>query len=130
MNWKLIRNNKTFYYTFGTLSNDEFTCFTLERPDKNNAPDISCIPVGVYTCKRVNSPKFGDTFQVMDVPNRDHILIHSGNTVEDVHGCIELGMKQGVLNGEFAVLNSKVAFQKFMEQNIGYDEFTLVVKEA
>ena len=59
---------------------------TLERPWKNNQRGISCIPAGFYECRRVKSPKFGDTFQVMHVPNRSEILFHKGNLEDDTHG--------------------------------------------
>jgi len=33
--------------------------------------------------KSFNSPKFGETYMVMDVPGRDRILFHLGNTKGD-----------------------------------------------
>jgi Family of unknown function (DUF5675) len=124
----LNRKKKTNSYIFGELSNPDFVCLTLERPDKGNAPDVSCIPVGIYTCKRIISPKFGETFEVTGVPNRSNIEFHSGNVVEDSHGCIILGTYEGILHNEFAVLGSKAAFQKFMKSLEGINTFQLEVR--
>ncbi|MBF0473507.1 MAG: hypothetical protein HQK93_07210 [Nitrospirae bacterium] len=32
---------------------------TLELPFKQNEHSISSIPTGIYTCRRIESPKFG-----------------------------------------------------------------------
>lgn len=100
---------------------------TLELPDYNNKPRVSCIPTGVYQCKIVNSPKFGAVYGVQDVPNRSAILIHAGNYGGDVskgfktniQGCILLGKQRGNLGGQQAVLNSKVALAEFMREMDG-----------
>ena len=60
------------------IHEDEIIALTLENPWRDNTPNISCIPIGTYLCKRVDSPKFGDTFEVSDVSGRTHILFHSG----------------------------------------------------
>ena len=66
-------------------------CFTLERPWKDNQREVSCIPPGLYRCQRVVSEKFGETLLVTNVPNRDGIVFHCGNTVENTKGCILVG---------------------------------------
>ncbi len=108
---------------------------TVEEEWLNNRPNISCIPAASYTCKRVNSPKFGITFEVMDVPGRTHILLHPLNTEEGSRGCIGMGVRLGVLkvtdedSGEkvwkLAALSSRVAFEAWMDSMEGIDEFTL-----
>lgn len=76
-------------------------CTSLERPyidaDGDGVSDrnVSSIPAGEYTCRRVNSPKFGNTFEVTGVSGRSHILFHKGNTVSDSRGCILLGSSPG-----------------------------------
>lgn len=55
--------------------------YTLERPWKDNASNVSCIPSGIYTCRPYSSPKYPDVYEVTNVPKRDHILFHSGNRV-------------------------------------------------
>lgn len=100
---------------------------TLERPWLNNKQQVSCIPCGVYICKRVKSPKFGITFEVTNVPNRSHILHHSGNFVKDTLGCVILGVRFGKINNTIAVLDSKKAFNKFMDKLTNVNEFKLNV---
>lgn len=119
--------------TTGVLLKDGVPiCLTLENPWLENRVRVSCIPGGTqYTCTKVDSPKFGKTWEVTSVRNRTHILFHKGNTAEDTLGCIVLGSYYGELyNREkdiynLAVLNSKRAFNYFMKLMNGYDDFTL-----
>ena len=94
--------------TIGELSNG---MYVLERPWLNNAHDISCIPSGTYTCVRINSPKFGVVFEVTNVPDRSHILIHNGNTVEDCKGCLLIGK----VKGYESIASSRDALKELME---------------
>jgi hypothetical protein len=113
----------------GVMIIDDHVCFsTLEPEWKNNAANISCIPEGQYLCKRIDSPKHGDTFQVMNVPERNYIEIHSGNTEVDTEGCILLGMEPGEVDGKRAILSSKAAFERFMQIMTNIQTFILTVK--
>ncbi len=86
---RVIDNGKT---TFGVLIfNNIPACVTLEPPWINNNLDISCIPAGIYKYKKYSSEKFKDVWEILDVPNRHSILIHSGNYVQDTHGCVIIG---------------------------------------
>ena len=50
------------------------------------------ISIGVYGVILNKSPKFGRVLpRLVDVPEREGILIHRGNTAEDFTGCIGLG---------------------------------------
>ena len=90
--------------------------FTLERPWLDNKTGVSCIPSpGVYHAKLRKSPHLGITYWLHDVPDRQFILIHSGNVVAHVQGCIVLGLMRGWLRGERAVFQSVTAVRKFME---------------
>lgn len=113
---------------------------TVEEEWQNNLPSISCIPASPpegYICKRVQSPKFGNTFEVTNVPGRSHILFHALNTEEGTRGCIGLGVRLGVLrvtdedSGEkvykLAGLSSRVAMDAWLQTMEGIDEFTLHV---
>lgn len=117
---------------FGVLTlNGQVFCVTLELPNKNNKRKISCIPTGQYTCKRFKSPKFGNTWQVMNVPNRNYILLHAGNTVEDIEGCIILAEKYGKIKGvDRGVLNSGITFKNFLEATKDCTSLTLNIVEA
>lgn len=105
-------------------------CLTLEPPWKDNQKNISCIPADTYFCNRVRSPKYGITFEVTLVENREHILFHWGNRVRNTKGCILLGEEYGYLDGHPAILSSKRAFNEFMRKLEGEDEFALVIEVA
>jgi hypothetical protein len=70
---------------------------TIELPWKDNAHNISCIPTGTYNTVKIYSPKRGKCFQLLDVLERDGILIHIGNYAHgvkiDTLGCILPGSK-------------------------------------
>ena len=104
---------------------------TLERPWLNNERSVSCIPAGQYACRRVQSPKFGNTFEVTGVPGRTHILFHKGNQVEETQGCILVAEQFGKLgNGNMAVLQSGQGFTEFMLLLAVFDEFTIDILEV
>ena len=119
--------------SFGTFGvwrlNKSIFCVTLEPPDRLNAPFQSSIPAQQYICHKVTSPKFGETYQVMHVPGRDNVLLHSGNRVEDTEGCIILAEHFGKLKGQRAVLNSGDTFKRFMIVMKGIKFFHLTIHE-
>lgn len=92
----LKRISFTKHGTFGVLT---YTspgglipiCLTLEDPWLDNMPNISCIPSGLYICRRTESPKFGEVYEVTNVVGRVGVLFHKGNTMHDTQGCILLG---------------------------------------
>lgn len=111
----IVRLEKSSAGTFGVLRMDgEVFCVTLEPPDRGNLPEVSCIPVGEYDCRRVESPSFGATYEIGGVPGRSHILFHQGNVATDTRGCVLLGRGFGVVAGERAVLRSRPAFREFL----------------
>jgi len=115
--------------TFGVLRDEGIPfCLTLERLWLNNRKSESCIPEGLYICKRLQSPKFGNTFEVTQVPDRTAILIHKGNIIEDSHGCIILGEQFEPLNGHNAVLSSGKAFDEFLQRTRDLNEFELIIQ--
>lgn len=78
--------------------NGELIAHTLELAWKDNAKQSSCIPKGTYKVIKRNSPKYSDHFHVLDVPNRDYILIHHGNYYTDILGCILVGSSHSDIN--------------------------------
>lgn len=123
--------------TYGVLSGpDGPLVVTLERPWEDNAVGKSSIPVGTYPCKRVQSPKFGDTFEVAKVAGRSAILCHAGNSIDDSRGCILVGTTFDPVGGTNAkigvtgVTGSKIAFDEFKDYLRARDEFTLIVSVA
>ncbi len=60
----------------------------LELPYNNNKRSISRINAGIYNCVKRYSAKYGNHFHVLDVLDRDYILIHVGNYYTDTRGCL------------------------------------------
>ena len=112
--------------TFGKLNIDDMNFFTVERPWLDNKPMISCIPAGKYALEPHDSPKHPDTWalvndslRVSHYPFQDHryaILIHPGNTMQDVQGCIAPGLKLGSVKGKWAVLSSRDAYTSIIHR--------------
>jgi hypothetical protein len=100
---------------------------TLENPWLDNAQDISCIPAGEYVCRRVVSPRYGETFEITLVPGRTHILFHWGNYPSNTEGCVLLGTSRAV--DVPAVWSSRAAHAEFMTAVQGVDEFHLTIYE-
>jgi len=119
--YRMTRGNQG---TLGMLYYEDFRCYTLELPWKNNQRNISCIPSGTYNVKIRLSSKYGQVYWVSDVPDRSFILIHSGNWAGDtskgykthVNGCILLGKQRGLLNKQLAVLNSRITVRAFQNK--------------
>ena len=129
---ELIRlENSHQYGTFGVLKiGKQVFCVTLEPPNFDNMRNTSCIPAGQYLCSRIESPNFGETYEVRHVPNRSHILFHAGNWVRNTEGCILLAQHYGKLQGNRAVLNSGATFRRFLSELGDYDTFSLTIREA
>jgi hypothetical protein len=126
--------------TFGTLAFGRTVRHTLELPWRNNARQRSCIPVGVYRCSLVNSPRFGIVYQVHDVPGRTHVLIHPANLAGDIEkgwetelqGCIAPAVRLGAMKNDLgrmqpAGLVSRTATRELMEW-AGGKPFTLEIQ--
>lgn len=125
------RLSDTGHATFGQLIDDENRkiAVTLERPWLGNQRSVSCVPPGVYFAHRRFSPKHGyEVFELADVPYRDNIELHIGNLAHrDSLGCILLGNRFGLVDGENGILESRAAFQRFMDIMRGQDTFRLSI---
>lgn len=100
---------------------------TLEEAWLNNQQRISCIPTGKYLCTQHDSPKFGSTYLVNDVPNRSHILFHPGNSAMDTEGCILVGSSYNSSLGATGITNSRDAFLRFLRLLKDIDKFELEI---
>lgn len=117
---------------------------TVERPWVSNGefqggrPFESCVPDGEYRLRShirpggrpsfiLSNPELGVWEQDVDRESQDWgrylVLIHPGNTVKDVVGCIAPGMS----GDHNSVSNSRVAFNKIHELLEGY-EHKLVIE--
>ncbi len=129
MNVFLDRTKLSVNETFGTMRTESsFLCFTIERPWLDNQSKISCIPVGTYSVQKYISPKHGEVWEVMNVPNRYNIEIHPANFASQLLGCIAPGSSMGEINGVPAVLNSQNTF-KALKKALP-DNFTLIVSQT
>ena len=127
---RLIRVSHTEDAVFGVLLDFIGIPFavTAELPWKGNLPQISCVPAGEYLCKRIISPKFGETFEMQGVENRSHILFHKGNiALQDSKGCILIGEQFELVNGKPGILQSGKGFSEFMAKLYYHDVFNLVI---
>src|SRR5208337_1783860 len=108
--------------TFGTLVMDNGHRFiTGELPWRDNKSGLSCIPIGIYKCAYLNSPKHGMCYHVTNVEGRQDVEIHSANFMGDkekgLHcellGCIALGLTMGRMSGQDALFSSRDAITAF-----------------
>ena len=119
---------KRHYYpdcTLSTFDMEELALFSVELPWLGNEEFKSCIPENEYICKRVDSPKYGDCFEVTCVKDREHVLFHIGNWSWNSTGCICLGL--GINLDLRMVTDSELAMRKFMFKLDGINEFALKV---
>ena len=140
--------------TFGRLypldETNEVMFYTVERPwwwepdTPAGVPFRSCIPEGKYNVMRTSTPKHKQTFildsdenwvfhEKQDESSRYGILIHIGNTMYDVVGCIAPGISLGVVRHKkiqcWAVLQSQIAFDQLWGLDLG-DEFELNITQV
>ncbi|WP_448138063.1 DUF5675 family protein [Sphingobacterium siyangense] len=76
--------------TNGTITyQGEEICHTIELPDRNNIPRISCIPIGQYKLEKRRYAKHGEQIGIPMVLGREAILIHAANNaLKELQGCI------------------------------------------
>ena len=89
MELELIRT----YYPTGTNGKIQylgsFLMYSIELPWKENLAQVSCIPEGRYELVKRWSPKFNRHLHVMNVSQRENILIHPANdAMHELKGCI------------------------------------------
>ena len=110
--------------------------YTIELPWRGNAEDESCIPPGAYRAQRHDSPTFGPTYWLRDVPGRTEVLIHAANSPTDLDGCIGPGASYGwagdywdgverPLRAEHAVWDSRDTLDRLLER--GADELDVEI---
>ena len=131
INLLIIRDTFSEKSTVGELFlNGERMCDTLENPYINNERSISCIPEGEYKV-RLRTARESATREylhllVKDVPNRDWILFHRGNSAKDTSGCILVGFS----SKQDYVKNSTFAMDLLMKEiiNLGGEKINLIIK--
>ena len=121
--------------TFGQFVAGILGLVSGELPWRDNAPSISCIPVGTYSCSWTLSPRFKrPLYLVAGVRARAGIRFHPANLMgaaplrSQLNGCIALGEKFGWIDGQKALLLSAPALRKF-ETYFGGRPFILEIRE-
>ena len=124
---KLVRTVATSEGTKGRLyvPGIAVAYHTMENPWLQNKRKDSCIPLGTYICRPVDSPRFGKTIEVTNVPDRSHILFHAGNSPDDTDGCILIGMN-GSPSNTMWIGSSKPAVAEFLSL-LGKETFELEI---
>jgi hypothetical protein len=131
VNLLIIRDTFTEVSTIGNLFLDgEWLCDTLELPYIDNQRSISCIPAGHYKVRlrtaRESATRDYLHLLVEDVPNRDYILFHIGNSAKDTRGCVLVGIG----TEQDLVKNSTLAMDLLMKEilNLGGTNINLIIK--
>lgn len=115
------------------LSDDDYDhVYTLERPWlpglPGGVPYESCVPDGTYELLSHRRPSGDDVLALRNPalgvyhtpqeragrPGRDLILIHSGNVVAHVVGCIAPGMTRTIYDNQRFVGRSRDAMRRIM----------------
>lgn len=138
----LIRQTSDEQGTFGVFTVNNKSYFSLELPNKDNKPNISCIPCGQYKASLRYSPHFKKNLYCLSgVPNRNFILIHGANFAGDeamgyqthLQGCISIGKSIGTALNKHkqrqrCIFGSQQALSEFMDELDG-EEFILTIKD-
>ena len=121
---------------FGRLSAGDMMLWTVEQPWRQNLARASCVPVGEYDLVQHESARYGNVWALVNrhlgvshfpeagVP-RSAILIHPANRASELMGCIAPGMELGMLDGEWAVLNSRIAIEHLTQEISASDRITI-----
>ncbi len=125
----LTRHRYSSVGIFGTLVTDRGSEYaTLEHAYPVGDAYLPKLGNGTYVCRKgMHCLKKGgpfQTFEIIGVLNHTGILFHVGNYNSDSEGCVLLGLTEQ----SNMVIHSKAAFERFMKELEGVNEFTLEVK--
>lgn len=119
----LTRDTPQGEHTYGIIEemDGEPLCVTME-PGTNDR-DFPRVPEGFYHLIEHRTENYDSVALVgwhvshMPTPgvDRSAILIHAGNTDNDTRGCILVGVDRGELNGEAAILSSRIALDVLLD---------------
>ena len=133
---RVIDDGKT---TYGVLSVDNKPmCLSIENTWKQNKPNVSCVPAGIYTCNSLVTTKAsGQTYRLnMTEMNkltgitRFDVDIHPGNTHADTAGCILPVRFFARIHGVDGGAHSVVAFKDLMRELGGVADIELEIKRS
>lgn len=121
----LVRTQESDQGTLGFwFAPDNWWCYALELPDRQNRSNISRIMAGIYDVVWARSARYGWKYLLKDVPGRTWVRAHKGNFAGDkamgyrTHsaGCILLGQSYGFMHRQLAVMNSGTTVRRFEER--------------
>ena len=113
------------------LINNKYFCHTLELPWLNNKTYVSCIIAGRYKLiQRTESGKAkrqkyfykgrplenimsNGMIEISGIPGRSMILIHKGNSTNDIQGCVLIGENIITYPSSSRVHTSQKAYERF-----------------
>jgi hypothetical protein len=161
VNLLLVRHAYLPDVVLGRLTVGALVLCTLEEPWIPNPKGLggarrgdgkeSCVPDGEYVLKphdgttfkkvwRLSNPDLGVYDFPSDIPvgqttwGRASVLIHSGNTTDDILGCVLVGLRHGeikkpeVLTSMAAVFESRRALDQLRE-TLGHDQLHFLTIE-
>lgn len=123
--------------TFGRMWTSGLELYSGELPDRNNAPNVSCLPQpGLHRVIWTFSPRFRRCmYLLLGTAPRAGIRAHPANLMGDIakgwraqlNGCIALGERLGWLGRQKALLLSAPAVRRF-ETHMGHRPFLLEIR--
>jgi len=123
----LVRYTESDGGTWGAVTGDGYKAQTLERPWKNNAPFVSCIPEGTYRIRRDKTGK-QKYYKILEVEGRSDIELHPANSPGELLGCIAFGESIHKRNDRCFLLHSKSAMDRFLAL-VGDDDVILTISK-
>jgi hypothetical protein len=148
----LVRHAYLPTCTLGRLSLETMSLCTLEEPwipdpdgpggqRREPGKRESCVPDGTYLLVPHSGTRHKDVWALENpalgvwhhsVPDhatygRAAILIHAGNTVADIEGCILVGLRHGRIENADAVLESRAALDK-LRAALGRASHQLIIR--
>ncbi len=126
---EVMRKHSTEDTTISVLTIDgkDSGLFILEPggPDSTEKDSGLRILEGEYDLVPYSSKKYPNAYQVLGVPGRTKILIHSGNFFDDTVGCSLPGTSASFEDGNWQVANSVVARNRLFNQLSGQNNIRI-----
>ncbi len=112
--------------TFGRLTINNKTYYTVECPWDNNKRFVSCLPEAIYELVPHSSTKYYNTFALINQEigvthyeehgcSRYSCLIHAANWPRQVQGCIGTGISAVTINNRMQTLRSREALYEIID---------------
>ena len=133
--FNLVKIDQTEHSTLSKMmKGSEFICFVIEDGEHENKIHGSTrIPAGRYKIVRDTSSRFtyhyGFVWHVLEVPNFSEIKIHKGNRIDDTEGCLLPNLYAGFDGKNFYGVNSKQAYERWMDATSpGFEHWLDVIR--